>query len=285
MGDELEWIKWFPHKYRDEVGLRFCSFAAEGLWMAILMRMHTNDPYGHLTLAGRAPSSKEIAKILGKGTASQIQSSLEELEHERVFSRTPDGIIYCRRMVRDNRRRLIAKENGSQGGNPALLTSLDNQNGKDRLTGADNQNDRSGLTTGITKSVKTESESEGIERVRRDRKNPPKPPKRGAVSDLDFDAFWKCYPRKVGRDQALRAWIKALKGGITAAEIHGGLSRQTFSHDPQFIKHPASWLNAGCWKDEPMPRHINGKPADKHAWLLDPLDEPEPQFTGTTIDP
>lgn len=160
MGDELEWIKWFPHKYRDEVGLRFCSFAAEGLWMAILMRMHTNDPYGHLTLAGRAPSPKEMAKILGKGTASQIQSGLEELEHERVFSRTSDGIIYCRRMVRDNRRRLIAKENGSHGGNPALLTSLDNQHVPNRITKSDNLDGHGGLTNGLTTSVKTEIEKE-----------------------------------------------------------------------------------------------------------------------------
>ena len=29
--------------------------------------------------------------------------------------------------------------------------------------------------------------------------------------------------------------------------------------EPQFVKHPATWLNAGCWDDEPAA--VNGVPA------------------------
>ncbi len=124
MGDELEWIKWYPHKYLDEVGLRFVSLAAEGLWIELLMKMHSCSPYGNLILHGRAPSPTEIVRMIGKGTPSQVSSCLQELERANVFSQTDQGVIYCRRMVRDNRRRVVAAANGSKGGNPNLLNSV-----------------------------------------------------------------------------------------------------------------------------------------------------------------
>jgi len=67
-----------------------------------------------------------------------------------------------------------------------------------------------------------------------------------------FEDFWKAYPRRKGRGQALKAWKAATK---TAApeEILAGLARAKWPTDPTFIKHPATWLNGQCWLDEPDP--------------------------------
>lgn len=66
-----------------------------------------------------------------------------------------------------------------------------------------------------------------------------------------FDEFWATYPRPKEKIRARTAYDKALKHG-THAEIMNGVRRYTAEHkgkDPQYIKHPATWLNAGCWMD------------------------------------
>lgn len=69
---------------------------------------------------------------------------------------------------------------------------------------------------------------------------------------MGFDTFWQCYPRRVAKLAAKKAYDKALKHA-THQQIMEGVERyaiHTRSTEHQFIKHPASWLNAGCWEDE-----------------------------------
>ena len=80
--------------------------------------------------------------------------------------------------------------------------------------------------------------------------NDPKPIKEPIKdSNSDFDAFWHGYPRKTAKEAARKAWAAATKR-VPAAEIMNGLARYTFSTDPQFIPHPATWLNQHRWADE-----------------------------------
>ncbi len=68
----------------------------------------------------------------------------------------------------------------------------------------------------------------------------------------EFDTFWKLYPRKIGKEKARGAWAKALRL-TNAATIIAGLGRLLSSlvaNEPQFIPHPATWLNGGRWTDE-----------------------------------
>lgn len=76
-----------------------------------------------------------------------------------------------------------------------------------------------------------------------------KPGKRWQIDDEDFLAFWTAYPRKTAKESARRAWVAATKR-VPASEIMHGLARYTFSTDPQFIPHPATWLNQHRWADE-----------------------------------
>ena len=66
-----------------------------------------------------------------------------------------------------------------------------------------------------------------------------------------FERFWKAYPRRVGKKAAEKALAKALRETSIDA-ILGAIARQTPSWtDPQFIPHPATWLNRGSWSDDP----------------------------------
>lgn len=64
-----------------------------------------------------------------------------------------------------------------------------------------------------------------------------------------FDTFWAAYPKKVGKDAARRAWAKAARRA-DAAKIIDVVRRYPFRSERQFIKDPATWLNAGCWEDD-----------------------------------
>jgi hypothetical protein len=66
-----------------------------------------------------------------------------------------------------------------------------------------------------------------------------------------FESFWEVYPRKVGKGAARKAHRNALKRA-SAEEILAGAKRFAASRpDPEFTKHPSTWLNADCWLDEP----------------------------------
>lgn len=69
----------------------------------------------------------------------------------------------------------------------------------------------------------------------------------------DFTEFWQQYPRKVGKQAAIKAYRKARKLA-SAADILAGTIRfaaEREGADEQYTAHPASWLNAGRWEDEP----------------------------------
>jgi hypothetical protein len=70
----------------------------------------------------------------------------------------------------------------------------------------------------------------------------------------DFKVFWESYPRREGKLEARKAFKQALK--LTdLATILAGVYR--YRDDPNrsqsFTKLPATWLNKGCWDDEPLP--------------------------------
>ncbi len=77
---------------------------------------------------------------------------------------------------------------------------------------------------------------------------------RATVTDTDFDDFWKAYPLKVGKIAARKAYAKAIKDGASTADLLAGAQREEIKQagkNPKYIKHPTTWLNAGCWMDEP----------------------------------
>lgn len=93
--------------------------------------------------------------------------------------------------------------------------------------------------------------------------------------EIQFDEFWNHYPKKVDKGAALRAFRKAAKTE-ELTEVIAGAKR--YAEDPnlperQFIKNPATWLNAQSWNNPPLPERKDSKPkADQKAieeWLND----------------
>ena len=73
--------------------------------------------------------------------------------------------------------------------------------------------------------------------------------------ESEFDTIWKLYPRKEGKSNACKAYIKARKDGETKESILDGLNRyltqiKAEETPAKFIKHGSTWFNQRCWHDE-----------------------------------
>lgn len=79
---------------------------------------------------------------------------------------------------------------------------------------------------------------------------PPLPPK-GEVIDWP-ERIYRAYPKKVGKQDALRAIERALKSVDAQAllAIVEAYAEARSTEDPKFTPHPATWFNRGSWADD-----------------------------------
>lgn len=81
--------------------------------------------------------------------------------------------------------------------------------------------------------------------------------KRSKANDMaEFEKWWACYPKKVGKKAALKAFQNAQNrpriDDLLKAIDRAKLSEQWRKDGGQFIPNPATWLNQGRWDDEPV---------------------------------
>jgi hypothetical protein len=67
---------------------------------------------------------------------------------------------------------------------------------------------------------------------------------------VQFAEFWKAYPKKKDKGAAERAFKRAIQNA-TFAQIMSAVAKYALEQiEPQYRKHPATWLNARAWEDE-----------------------------------
>jgi hypothetical protein len=90
-------------------------------------------------------------------------------------------------------------------------------------------------------------------------------------NDSEFDSFWNHYPKKVDKGAAVRAFRKAIKN-TDVKEIIDGAIRYALDvnlPDKQFIKNPATWLNAESWNNGPLPERKKNDKKALEEWAND----------------
>lgn len=75
------------------------------------------------------------------------------------------------------------------------------------------------------------------------------------LEDPWFAAFWELYPRRTGKGAARKAYVTAVSGGVSPQAINDAAASyaqrcQALQKEPQFIPHPATWLNQERWDDD-----------------------------------
>lgn len=214
------WMKFYPTDWRADPRLRMCSLSARGLWIDLISYMHEGEPYGHLTIDGAAPDLDGIAALVGRPRL-EVRKALEELDGKQVCGRTEAGVVFSRRMVRDEQKAERDKANGKSGGNP-------------QLNGGVNPPDN-----GVDKAQRLEARNQKLELTRE--------------GVREFEEWYAKYPRREARGAAERAYRTARKSVDASVLIAGAeKAKQKYAgSDPKFVPLPATWLNQKRWLDEP----------------------------------
>lgn len=81
--------------------------------------------------------------------------------------------------------------------------------------------------------------------------------------EADFETLWQMYPRKIGKQKALKAYQKAIKNGAAFETVKAGIEAynrhiEANKTEAAYIKHGATWFIGECWNDE---YNTAGKPA------------------------
>ena len=112
-------FQFYPGDWLRDTGLRSCSAAARGLWMDILCFMHEGSPYGYLKVNHKVILPPNLARMCGL-TLEETEGCLAELAEAGVFEIDAEGVIFSRRMIRDEELRNKRAACGHLGGNPTL---------------------------------------------------------------------------------------------------------------------------------------------------------------------
>lgn len=174
----------YPADWRSDPALMMCSEGARLLWLEMLLLMAESDQIGYLRIKGRTPTPKQIA-ALTRTDPELVEERLNELEEGGVFSRDKRGVIFSRKMVRDEEKARKSRANGKKGGNPSLCKKTENEC-------LDNQPDKT-----------TEARSQKPE-TRKEKKRASAPP---SYSE-SFEAFWRAYPDRTNnsKPKTAEAW-------------------------------------------------------------------------------
>ena len=91
-----------------------------------------------------------------------------------------------------------------------------------------------------------------------------------------FDRFWQAYPRKIGKQAALKTWSKLKPSAELTEVILAAVEYQktwnAWTKDGgQYIPNPSTWLNQGRWEDE-KPEVATPSTPESFAFDYDPAE-------------
>ena len=163
-------------------------------------------------------------------------------------------------------------ESGKQGGRPPKTNASDeekeNQVKAKKANGfIEKQTEAKKADTDTNKDTDTDTNKDT------DTDNPPfNPPAepRESVQEKRFAEFWEEYPKKVGKQDALRKWNKIkpnaeLFGRIMQAVKDAKKTEQWIKEGGRFIPNPSTWINQGRWDDELIPADNSRQTNERRA--------------------
>ncbi len=231
-------LQLYVDDWLSEPGLQACSLAAQGLWIRMICYMHKAQIRGTLKANAKQIKARMLARLVGE-TEEMITRLLAELEDAHIFSRLPDGTIYCRRMYRQAQKEReisrVRSEAGKLGGRPP----------KSKAESKSKAN----------KATSTSSSTSTSKHTR-------------AFPNGQFVQIWCNYPRKLGRKAAERHFNTSVKNEQDWKDINTAL--ENFKADieakgtkEQFIPYGSTFFNN--WRDWVTYEEGVDVPAEDHV--------------------
>lgn len=115
------YLHFYPSDHKSDPGIVELDYASEYVWLKMLHLMSECEDRGRLAVKGKPISLPSLSREC-KMPVHQLKGCIKNILDKGVGSRGPDGVIFSRRMVRDEQYRKKAAKFGKQGGNPTLKT-------------------------------------------------------------------------------------------------------------------------------------------------------------------
>jgi uncharacterized protein YdaU (DUF1376 family) len=225
---DYPWVRFFPSDWLGST--RGLSAAEAGIYINLLANMYER-------LAPLTDDTSRLARLCGASNSS-FKATLERLEAEGKIVRK-DGGLWNDRVEKE----IAYRSEKSEVGKFAADERWKKNKQKQAVDSADamqsqcvgNANQKPDTRDKEDTDVSSKSQKAAQTKLRK----------------MQFEAFWGIYPRLVGKGAAEKALYKALE--IASFDvIMAGVKRyaaQRQGQDPQYTKHPATWLHQECWSD------------------------------------
>lgn len=227
--------------------------------MDVLCLMHEGDPYGYLTIDKEPVSIEDIASLAGIDVPT-TKSLMDELERRGVFSRDRHGVIFSRRMVRDEKR----KKDGEKA--QKKRKNYNNSHDSQQIEKPIEITEPNGLANGLPYMATHNSEAISHKPDSKKRK------RKEYIVHPKFDELWNSKPGRLGgnsREKAAEIFSRIVESGVDPERIVAGAKAWTKTHErignlgTQFVPMVTSWLNARGWEDDLF---VPEKKGGYHPW-------------------
>ncbi len=119
-------FQFYPADWRKDPSVQALGYFERGLYFEILCIMHESAERGKLLLNGKKMPEPALARLPGLDNQT-LTTTLTTLIDFGCLRVDPDtGVIFNKRMVKDEEISAIRREAGKKGGNPACLSKLAN---------------------------------------------------------------------------------------------------------------------------------------------------------------
>jgi len=231
------------------------SLAAQGLWSRMLCWAHQNEEHrGFLELPNGQPMTEaQIALRVGR-SIREVRPRLEELENYNVFSRSPTGAIYCRRMARETHissvRRAAAKSRATRAERESDGTFAGRISG----TAVDgliqhNSLQPKGKIPSVTDSVSVSDISIRALGLSDEAET--------FDAEAAFDKLWRAYPAKgrVKKPLSEQYFCDKVRTSVMTERVIAAVTGKWATSEKWakgFVLSLPEWISQECWNEDPQ---------------------------------
>lgn len=198
------------------------------------------DHEGKLRFSESVPYNAEMLSIITDTNRDTVQAAVDVFVNLGMMEKMDDGTLYmteCQKLI--GCETAWAEKKREYREKLALCAPLEGQN-------EDIVQKEKDIVLPLSDKSKSKSKSKSNNNIVE---------KSTPVSDYkaEFEEVWKLYPRKEGKVNAERDYIKARKEGIEKQTIVDGISRykeHTKGTEPQYIMQGSTWFHQRRWTDE-----------------------------------
>jgi uncharacterized protein YdaU (DUF1376 family) len=214
-------FQFYPQDYLADPNVAEMTLEEQGAYIRLIC---------YAWIAGSIPADPErCARLVGNGCSISVATNVQRAFNEP--STDPQRLLH-KRVEKERQKQAIRREQTSSAGRKSAAKRTVSR----ELTTRSNKR-----STNVQRNVNPSSSSSDEDVFVSNSES----------QVVQFEDFWSICPRKTAKGSARKAWMKSIKLAPpeTIIQAMESYAKSMAGKDPQYIAHPATWLNAERWLD------------------------------------